>query len=188
LVRSDIEVEGLVLDALSRARVPVTLCVWNYIPQLEEWQLVVASPWVDTRGPHEANGRILEALSDAGVYQSIPIRRLLVLSPQDPTARALERDVRVKTEGAIHIIREDQNHPTLGARYSVIFAPFAGPGGAIPAKKVFGDDLLRQFLGSQIGIPQTLIDDAIGELARKGNASIFHVQLTNREAKKLGLA
>ncbi len=188
LVRSDLEVEGLVLDALSRARIPVTLCVWNYVPQLEEWQLVIATPWVDTKGPHEANARVLEALSLAGVYQGVPIRRLFVLGPHDPIVQVLEREVKVKTEGTIHIMRENQIHPTLGARYSVIFAPFMGPGGAVPAKRVFGPEQLRHFLDSQLGISPAFVEYAMAELERKGSASIAHVQLTNREAKKLGLA
>jgi hypothetical protein len=188
LVRSDIEVGGLVLDALSRARIPITLCDWNYVPQLEEWQLVIATPWVDTRGRHEANARVLKALSVAGVYPSVPIRRVLVLSPHDPIAQALGREVRAKTEGAIHIIRAEQSYPTLGGGYSVIFAPFAGPGGAVPAKKIFGTEQLRQFLSSQLRISSAFVEEAIAELERKGSASIFHVQLTNKEAKKLGLA
>jgi len=188
LVRSDLEVGGLVVDALSRARIPVTLCHWNYVPQLQEWQLVIATPWVDTRGPHEANARILEALSFAGVYQSVPIRRLLVLSPDSPIVQTLERELKVRTEGEIYIVRENQVHPTLGRHYSVVFTPYAGSGGTIPMKKILGAEQLRQFLVSQLRIWPAFVDKAMAELERKGSASIFHVQLSHREAKKLGLA
>ena len=41
LVNSDIEIEGKLVSALSRARVPVTAVDWNWVPQLEESQLVV---------------------------------------------------------------------------------------------------------------------------------------------------
>jgi len=188
LVRRDIEVQGLVLDALSRARIPVTLCEWNSVDQLGESELVIATPWVDTRGLREANRRVLEALSVAGVYQSVPVRRLLVLSPHDPVVQTLEREVKIKTEGVIHIKREDQNHPTLGGHYSVIFAPFAGPGGAVPAKKIIGVEHLRQFFDSDLGISPEVFKPALDQLGRNGNASIRHVQLTHREAKKIGLA
>ena len=35
LVREDRVIEAQVLEALDRAGVPVTLCEWNYVPQLE---------------------------------------------------------------------------------------------------------------------------------------------------------
>jgi len=187
LVRSDVEIGGLVLNALSRDRIPVTLCVWNYVPQLEEWQLVIATPWYDTRGPREANDRVLAALSTAGIYQSVPIRRLLVLSPHDPIVRALERDVQTKTEGELLVIRDDQNHPTMGRHYSVIFTPFASSHGAVPVRKIMGVEQLRQFLGTQLRVWPTLVDEAIKELDRRASASL-HVQLTHKEARRLGLA
>ena len=62
LVKSDLEAEGRVIEALSRARIPITLVDWNYVPQLDEWQLVVATPWYDSKGPREANRLIINAL------------------------------------------------------------------------------------------------------------------------------
>lgn len=188
LVRSDSEIGGLVLNALSRERIPVTLCVWSFVPQLEEWQLVIATPWYDTRGPREANDRVLAALTSAGIYQDVPVRRLLVLSPHDPIVQSLTREVGLKTEGEIHIVQENQNHPTIGRHYSLIFTPYMGSGGAVPAKKIIGKEHLRQFLVSQLRIWPTLVQDAIDEIDRKGSASVHHVQLTHKEAKRVGLA
>lgn len=187
MVRNDLEIGGLVMNALSHDRIPVTLCVWNYVPQLEEWQLVIATPWYDTRGPREANDRVLAALGTAGIYQRVPIRRLLVLSPNDPIVRALEREVQARTEGELFIIREDQNHPTMGRHYSLIFTPFASSQGAVPVKKVIGLDRLREVLGSQLRIWPTLVAETIEELESKGTASL-HVQLAHKDAKRLGLA
>jgi hypothetical protein len=51
LVKEDRLIEAQVLDALDRANVPVTLCEWNYVPQLEEWQLIIATQWHDSKGP-----------------------------------------------------------------------------------------------------------------------------------------
>jgi hypothetical protein len=187
LVKSDLEIGGLVLNALSRDRIPVTLCVWNYVPQLEEWQLVIATPWYDTRGPREANDRVLAALATAGIYQSVPIRRLVVLSPHDPLARDLEHDVQTKTEGELFIMREDQNHPTMGRHYSAIFTPFASSQGAVPVKRIIGVEQLRHFLGSQLQIWPSLVNEAIEELDRRGSASL-HIQLMHKEARRFGLA
>jgi len=70
----------------------------------------------------------------------------------------------------------------------VIFAPFVGPGGAIPSKAIFGPQQLREFLDSKLGISSAFVEYAIDQLQRNGTASIAHVRLTNREARKLGLA
>jgi hypothetical protein len=59
LVKSDIDVGGLVLEALSREKIPVTLCDWMYVPQLDEWQLAKAYP---------SSGRKVPA---AGIEESV---------------------------------------------------------------------------------------------------------------------
>ncbi len=186
LVKSDLEIQGLVMEALSRARIPITLCDWNYVPQLDEWQLVIATPWFDIKGPHETNSRIIKAFQEAGIYEEVPMRRLFIKSPHDPLARALEQEIKFRNEGEIFII--DHSRPNHKKVYSVIFMPFTGPGGTVPAKHISDLTDLRSFLEDRLHIHKSSVHDALLELQRKGSASIFHVQLTNREAKKLGLA
>lgn len=188
LVRRELEIENLVLNALGAARIPVTLCIWNFVPQLDEHQLVIATPLFDTVGPRAANARVLQALTDAGIYSAIPTRKLFVLSPNNPTVKALEREAKVKTEGSIHIMREPRNHPTMGEQYSLIFAPYVGSGGALPAKRIFGSNELRRFLNGRVGVWADITERVVHELDSKQNASIPNVQLTHREAKRLGLA
>ncbi|PYV86343.1 MAG: hypothetical protein DMG05_20010 [Acidobacteria bacterium] len=188
LVKSDLETEGRVLEALRRARIPVTLCDWDYVPEIEEWQLVVATPLYDSKGPLEASSRIIEALQSAGIYKDVPIRKVSVLSPNDNLVKTLAEDIKGRTEGAIHIVGYDQNKPNHKKIYSVIFAPFTGPGGAVPAQHFTGLGALRKFLEELLHIRKTSVDEAWAELVRKGTTSIFNVQLTNREAKKLKLA
>jgi hypothetical protein len=186
LVRSDLETRGRIQNALSLAAIPVSLVEVDYIPQLDEWQVFVATSLYDTKGPKEANSRVIKALQNAGVYEEVPIRRVFVKGPNDPTVKALEAEVKVKTEGAIHILAYPRpDHP---ARYSVIFAPFTGPGGAVPARRFDGPDLLRSFLEDEMGISHSSVDEALTEIQNKGSASIFHVQLTRQEAKHFGLA
>lgn len=129
---------------------------------------------------------MIRALQKAGIYEEVRIRRVFVMSPEDTLVKTLERDVKVRKEGAIHILA----HPKANREkeFSVIFAPFAGPGGAVPAKHVASVGQLREFLERRIHVQKSSVDDTLAELARKGNASIFNVQLTNREAKRLGLA
>lgn len=185
LVRNDLDIGGKVLVALSRAKVPVTLCDWNYVPELDEWQLIIATPWYDKRGPHEANARIIAVLQEAGIYEEVPIRRLFVRSPQDPLVKALERELKTQTEGTVHIVASARQNQNL---YSLVFAPFTGPGGAMPAKNILGPDELRRFLEERLRISRSEAEEALNELNRKHSASIFHVSLTKRETKNLGLA
>lgn len=185
LVRSDLETRGQIQTALSLARIPVTLIEVDYIPQLEEWQIFVATPLYDTKGPAEAVSRVLKALQDLGVYKDIPIRRLFVKSPRDPEVKALEAEVKAQSEGTIHIVALNPGHK---APYSVVFAPFSGPGGAVPSRR-FGDrEQLRQFLEDEVGLSRSFVEEALREIHSKGTASVFHVQLTRREARRLQLA
>jgi hypothetical protein len=185
MVNNDLEVEGQVVAALSRAQIPVTAVDWIWVPQFESSQLVVVTSLHDAKGPREAYARILEALSDAGIYQSIPIRQLVVISPGDPLAHELTQQLRAVTEGTIHVSKTNGNGR---AQYSLIFAPYLGKGGAIPSVKLKDDDELRSFLEKRLGILPYTVDQAFGQLKQKGSASIFNVQLSLRRAKKLNLA
>lgn len=129
LVRSDLETRGQIQSALSLARIPVSLVEVEYIPQLDEWQIFVATSLYDSKGPSEANSRVIKALQALGIYKDVPIRRVFVKSPNDPLIKSLEAEVKVLSEGAIHIVALNGNHE---GPYSVIFAPFTGPGGRCP--------------------------------------------------------
>lgn len=184
LVKSDLEARGQVILALHEAKIPVTLVELDFVPQLQEWQLVVATSVYDTKGPHEANIRVLKALQEAGFYQDLPIRRLFVKSPNDPMVKDLEREVRQIKEGSIHIVgssgRDEQ--------YLIVFAPYVGPGGALPAKHISGRDHLRKFLELRLQIDSPTVESALSDLLRRRSTSIYNVQLTIRDAKRMGLA
>lgn len=186
LVRNDLDARGQIQNALSIAGIPVSLVQVDYVPQLDEWQVFVATPLYDTKGPQEANSRVIRALQDAGVYRGIPIRRLFVKSPTDPFVKALEEEIKGMSEGAIHILAYKRG--TRQEQYSVIFAPFSGPGGSVPSRRFNGPEQLRGFLEDEIGISRSSVDEAFTQLRREGSASIFNVQLTRREARKFALA
>lgn len=186
LVNSDVEIEGRVVAALSRAQVPVTAVNWDWVPQLEESQLIVVTPLVDKLGPRRTYSRILNALSSAGVYQSVPIRKLLVKSPDDPSAKELVAELKRTSEGAIHIFRDTGKNGHL--RYSLVFSPYVGSGGAIPSKRIDGNDDLRVFLAKSLGVHAYAVNEALSELAQTDSTTIFNVQLNLRRAKRLKLA
>jgi len=185
LVANDVEIEGAVIAALSRAQIPVTAVDWAWVPQLDEWQLVVVTSLHDTKGPHQTYSRIIAALSDAGIYQSVPIRRLFVKSPEDPIAKKLVQEIKTTSEGSVHIIRDTANngHP----KYAAVFAPYSGSGGPIPSVRLENDQKLRDFLGKRVGIAPYLIDQALSLLATKASTSIFNVRLSLKRARALKL-
>jgi hypothetical protein len=185
LVASDIEIEGAVVAALSRAQIPVTAVDWTWVPQLNEWQLVVVTSLHDKKGPQQTYARIIAALSEAGIYKSVPMRRLFVKSPEDPIAKRLVQEIRTTDEGSVHIVRDVTNNGRQ--RYAVVFAPYSGTGGAIPSVRLEDEQKLRDFLEKRIGIATYLIDQAASQLATKGSASIFNVRLSLKRARVLKL-
>jgi hypothetical protein len=185
LVAADLEIEGLVVEALSRAKIPVTVVDWTWVPQFEALMLVVVTSLYDTKGPKEAYARILEALSSAGVYHTVPIRELFVISPEDPLAQELMRQLKFITEGTIHVARTNGSGRV---RYSILFTPYLGKGGAIPSVTLNGTEELRSFLEKRLGIPAFRVDQALGELLQRRSVSLPNVQLSLRRAKKLNLA
>lgn len=186
LVRSDLDIGGRVMAALGRARIPVTLFDWNYVPQLDEWQLIIGTPLYDSKGPREAYTRVFSALKEAGIYQDVPLLRISLRSPQDHLVKALEREMKTEQEGVIHIV--DYSKHGHNRQYSVVFSPFSAPGGAVPSRRVSGIEELRELLEERLHIGKSSVDEALLELERRGSASIFHVALTKRQAKMLGLA
>jgi hypothetical protein len=186
LVNRDLNAGALVMEALSRTKIPITLCKWIYFPELEEWHFVIASPWYDTKGPLKTSGAVTDALEQAGIYKKIPMRRVRVTSPDDPMAKALQQQVREPRDGVVHILK--QAHAKNGEQYSLIFAPIAGPGGALPARRFSTLDDLRLFLAKDLHLRSSSIEDAIDEMKRTRASSIHPVSLAIRQAKKLGLA
>jgi hypothetical protein len=186
LVNGDIEIEGKVVSALSRTKIPVNAVDWNWAPDHEESQLIVVTSLVDTRGSRESYLRIFKALSAAGEYKSVLVQKLFVKSPGDPDARKMIKELKQTSETSIYIVR---NAPANSApRYSMVFAPYVGSGGPIPSKGFKDDEELRYFLEKQLGIDLYTVARALAELAKKRHSTIFNVGLSLRRAKKLNLA
>lgn len=173
------------LDALSWTRVPVTFADWYYVPQLDEWQFVIATPWYDSKGPLAVWSALVAALQQAGIYEQVPTRRVFVKSPNDSLVKSLENEARQQSRGFLHILREGA--PGRQGQYSVIFAPITGHGGPVPAKRFSVETELESFLTNRIHLRQSAVSDALVELKRQGHSSIFPVQLSLLELKKAGL-
>ena len=111
---------------------------------------------------------------------------MFLKSPVDPLVKTMERDVKNKTEGSIHILGDRK--PLNERSYAVIFAPYTGTGGAVPARHFLGLDKLRAFLEDDLYISRSSVDEALSELGRKASTSVFNVQLNRKELKRLALA
>jgi len=185
MVTNDLEIEGQIVAALSERQIPVTAVDWTWVPQFEAAKLVVVSSLYDTKGPRESYARILEALSHAGIYQSVPITDIVLLGPGDPLAQDLVRQLKLVAEGSIHLSKRNGNGPP---RYSAVFTPYLGTGGAIPSVTLKNDQELRLFLEKRLGVLPYVVDQALSELAQRGTTTIPRVQLSLRRAKKLNLA
>ena len=186
LVERDVDIAGRVLEALSRTQMPVSFSGWYYVPQLEEWQLVIATPWFDARGPINAWASFVDALKSAGIHEEVPTRRIFLKSPDDPLVKSLEGEARERAHGFLHIGRHlsSEGRP----EYSVIFAPVSGRGGFVPSKQFSKRENLEKFLTSRLQIRKSPVSDALFEVEKQGYASIFPVQPSIRELRKSGLA
>ncbi len=184
LVKSDRIIEAKVLDALDRARIPVTLCEWNFVPQLEEWQLIIATPWYDSKGPRTTYTTVVDALESAGIYKDVPMRRVFLKSPDDPLVKVLQHETLTHWEGFIHILRHQGNGGV--PEYSLVFAPVTREG-AVPVQRFPTVDDLKSFLAEDLHLAPSAFQGALDETKRTGSGSIYPVTLTTRQIKKLGL-
>jgi hypothetical protein len=179
--KTDLEIQGMVMDALSQSPMPVTFCAWHYVEQLSETQLIIATPWYDSKGPRTASSALVDELQRAGVYAEIPMRRMYIKSPTDPLVRSLERETKEAPEGFLHILRHKDGS------YSVVFAPLTGPGGPVPAQHFGGELEAAEFLLHRLRLSQRAVEDALLQVSQHGNSAIV-ARFTTSQLRRFGLA
>jgi hypothetical protein len=207
LVNNDIEIGRRIVSALTLAEIPVTVYLWAFVPQLQEWQFMIATPLIDTKGPLAAYGEVNKALQKQGVFDDVPFRRIFLKSPSDRVLKSLERlsktvpqeTFRVVNEeiagtfvedayvynGSIHVIRLDESTPDP---YWILYAPYQGRGGARPAEHLDGIEQVREFLKNKVRIRKEVLEPRLKQLMDRGGASIKNVQLKPQDLRRLGLA
>jgi hypothetical protein len=208
LVNRDIEVGRHIVAALTRANIPVTVYLWALVSQ--EWLFIIATPFVDSKGPLAAYDQVNRALHRAGVLADVPQQMIFLMSPHDPELRALAKQSKAMPQeafrvvnasiagrfvedaylytGSLHIVQLENSRGVIPNKYSVVYAPYSGPGGAVPSVKLDGAESVREFLTSKLHIDRFAADAALKELAGKQSASIPNVHLRTQELKRLGLA
>lgn len=186
LVERDVDIAGRVLEALSRSEMPVSFSDWHFVPELDEWQLVIATPWIDSKGPITTWSAFLDALKAAGIDAQVPTLRVFLKSPNDPMVRSLEEEARERKHGFLHLGRQTMSSGQ--PEYSVIFAPISGRGGPVPSRQFSKKDDLESFLVNRLRLRRSAVSDALFEVEQTGYASIYPVELSQRELRRAGLA
>jgi len=176
LVRNDREIGAQVLEALHRAKVPFTIYDWVYIPELQEWQMIIATPWFDSKGPRASYTALVDAVTRAGIYERVPIRRIVLKSPTDPIVDAIKREAKEQNQEALHILKH-------GDEYTLLHAAIT----SARWRHFSNLDELEQFLSQNLRLGPRAIEDVLDKVKRIGSGSISPVTLSTREAKGLGL-
>jgi hypothetical protein len=209
LVNNDIDIGRRIIAALTRAGIPVTVYLWAFIPQLQEWQFMIATPLVDTKGPLAAYTEVNRVLQKAGVFDEVPIRRVFLRSPSDKVLKSLERESRAVPQeafkvvndqiagnfvedayvytGSLDILQSETARKNAQHQYIVIYMPYSG-GGAAPTLRLEGIEGLRDFLEHKVSIRRDVLERTVREIDREGSATIPNVQLKRSELRRLGLA
>jgi hypothetical protein len=179
LVKADRDIGAKIMEALDRRRIPLNFADWTYVPQLQEWQFVISSPWVDTKGPLTTYRAVVDALEDAKIYKEVPMRRISVRSPADPLVRTLEEEAKQQQVGLIRIVKRRSQE------FVAFFAPVK-TGGFVPARHFADSNELESFLAEDLRMKSGEIANVLDELNSSGASAISPVSLTVRQIRKLG--
>ena len=82
LVEGEIDAGRRLVQALDQAGFPITAALWSYLPDGDEWRLVLASPKVRDEGAIAAYMVIDEALQSSHI--NFPQRNISAVAPGDP--------------------------------------------------------------------------------------------------------
>jgi hypothetical protein len=109
LTEAMIEAGAELTVKLDEAGLPVTAALWFFIPEINEWRLLFASPEVSSKGPRKVYEQIqgaIEALGTKG--DSVPLSIVGVLDADADLARSLKIAVRTAGHG-VNKIRFSKN-------------------------------------------------------------------------------
>lgn len=206
MVNEDIEIGRRIVAALTRTGIPVKVYLWAFIPQLQEWQFMIATPLVDSKGPLAAYGEVNKALQKEGVFEDVPLRRIFLKSPNDKVLKSLEKESKAVPQesfqvvneqitgsfvedaylykGFIHILREDD--PSGRESFLVLYAPNNGPKrGRVRLLQSVED--VGRFLREEVRLPENIVGPKVKELRERGGVSISNVLLGPHDLRRLGI-
>ena len=90
MVSIDVSQGSEILAALERNQVKVSVALWMFLSEFEDWRLVLSSRQFDTPDPRDAYRLLHDSLSnDEGASKKTPA--ILILPTNDPFIRELRR-------------------------------------------------------------------------------------------------
>ncbi len=103
-----IDVGAKLTSKLDEIGLPVTAALWLFVPDLNEWRLLFASPEVSSKGPRTVYEKIRHALDDLGADGSaVPLSIIGVLDADADLVRLLK--VAVRTGPGVSRVRFSKN-------------------------------------------------------------------------------
>lgn len=87
--------------------VPIVAALWFFVPEVNEWRLLFASPEVSTQGPRAVYEKIRRAVEELGSDAAIPLSMIAVLDAEADLVRLLKAAIR--TGPGISRIRFSKN-------------------------------------------------------------------------------
>jgi hypothetical protein len=92
LVAADFTTGSELVQALDRCGLSISVALWLYASEHEDWRFVLSSRRLDAAEPSEAYGLVHDALATAGIsLEQTPT--LMILKMSDPFIRDLRRIV-----------------------------------------------------------------------------------------------
>ena len=90
MVSMDVSVGSDILEILDRAGLKVSVALWTFLSEYEDWRLVIAGRQFDTSDPRDAYRLVHDSLDAAGfnLRKKPPV---LILPMSDPFVKALRR-------------------------------------------------------------------------------------------------
>ena len=90
MVAADFTTGLELVQALDRSDLSISVALWLYSPEHDDWRFALASRRLDAAEPSQAYGLVHEALAAAGIsLEHTPA--LMILRMSDPFIRALRR-------------------------------------------------------------------------------------------------
>jgi hypothetical protein len=102
LVTPEIEAGQELLKAIDREGLPVRTAFWYYLPDSEQWRLILASPLVDESGPSAAYGRVQGILDklELPMRDALPLAGISVVSPASELPRLISAAIRTAEDSS----------------------------------------------------------------------------------------
>lgn len=109
LVETDISLGEALLKRLDKRGFSVASALWFFIPESNEWRLILATPLVDEVGPRATYLKIAQSEKRSSAHQKVPLERISVVSTNHPVISALSAMIRVDGIGGVRFTNNSVN-------------------------------------------------------------------------------